>query len=141
VKGGKVGRLNDTIIELAKETKGRIEIIVVTTDRGLIVAGSLSDRASNETLAAMASLISETSIRVCNNMEMDRPKSTTIKTKNATIILIEFLVVDRWFRLGAKISKSGTRRYGIFRKQLTFNMMEEKLYKMSGDISRILRRV
>ncbi len=110
---GKTERLNQ-IIDLLVEDIGRpFRSCVVTNERGLIVAGKTKSGAVSDRLAAMISLLSDTSRRVNENLGYDHPRITTIKGSGVSIAVHEFEVQERWFRIGAELDDG---RFLFFRR-------------------------
>jgi predicted regulator of Ras-like GTPase activity (Roadblock/LC7/MglB family) len=100
---GKTEQLDQTIAVLIKEIGRPFKSCVVTNERGLIVAGKTKEGVVSERLAAMISLLSDTSRRVNENLGYDHPRITTIKGSGVSIAVHEFQVQDRWFRIGTEL--------------------------------------
>jgi predicted regulator of Ras-like GTPase activity (Roadblock/LC7/MglB family) len=100
---GKTEQLDQIISILIEEIGRPFKSCVVTNERGLIVAGKAKDGSVSERLAAMVSLLSDTSRRVNENLGYDHPRITTIKGSGVSIAVHEFQVQDRWFRIGAEL--------------------------------------
>jgi signal transduction histidine kinase/predicted regulator of Ras-like GTPase activity (Roadblock/LC7/MglB family) len=110
MKLGKMERLDIIVSDLISLSRGTIASCVVTNERGLVVAGKTTDGSSNETLAAMISLLSDVAVRVNSNLGFGHPKSATIKGLGVSIQIREFLVKNKQFRIGA-VTTEQERRY------------------------------
>lgn len=100
---GKTEQLDQIISNMIEEIGRPFKSCVVTNERGLIVAGKARDGAVSDRLAAMVSLLSDTSRRVNENLGYDHPRITTIKGSGVSIAVHEFQVQDRWFRIGTEL--------------------------------------
>ncbi|MHA1961913.1 MAG: hypothetical protein ACW99U_17025 [Candidatus Thorarchaeota archaeon] len=112
----KVDRLEEILRRMITKSHESISSCVVITERGLIVAGVVLDGSSNETLSAMVSLMSDTAVRVCGNLGFGNPRIAQVKTLGAIIIVNEFLVANRRFRMGAVLKDS--ERFSILRRRM-----------------------
>ncbi|MHA1909787.1 MAG: roadblock/LC7 domain-containing protein [Candidatus Thorarchaeota archaeon] len=135
---GTVDKLERIVGNLMKRSGGRFTCCVVTNERGLVVAGQGLDRTSNETLAAMMSLLSETSRRIINNLEIGEPRTASIKTLNATLSLYEFMVGNRPFRIGAILNEERIGRFSFMRRGMTLTRMQENINIAADQIIRVL---
>jgi predicted regulator of Ras-like GTPase activity (Roadblock/LC7/MglB family) len=110
---GKAEKLATVMEDLSKEIGRPFISAVVTNERGLIVAGKSKDGEIKSRFAAMISLLSDTSRRVNKNLGYDHPRITTIKGSGLSIIVHEFEVQKRWFRIGAELDDG---RFLFFRR-------------------------
>ena len=73
---GKLERLDGVLDDLII-SKRRFASCVVTNERGLVVAGRTVDGSSSQTLAAMISLFSDTTIRINENLGYGHPNGAS----------------------------------------------------------------
>ena len=139
MKPSRMDNLKLIIDDLLEGRKGTFAICVVTNERGLIVAGRSTDGSSTQSLAAMISLLSDTSNRVNENLGYGHPLSATVRTFGTTVLIREFLVRDKWFRIGAVMTQEKQFIRRFFRKQLLNpQIIEERLIIASENIRHIL---
>lgn len=138
---GKVDRLEVILRKMIAKSRESIVSCVVINERGLIVTGIVLDGSSNETLSAMVSLISDTALRVCGNLGVGNPRIAQVRTLGATIVMGEFLVMNRRFRMGAVLKN--TDRYSIFRRQMVVERMMpmKKIEDLFNKTTRNIRQV
>ncbi|MFX0055192.1 MAG: hypothetical protein ACFFAX_00305 [Promethearchaeota archaeon] len=110
---GKHQRLQDIVGELIDNGRSFMSC-VVTNERGLVVAGKSSDGSSNQTLAAMVSLLSDTAVRVSDNLGYGHPKTASVRGFGVTVSLHEFKVKDQWFRIGGVLEGDTILKRGLF---------------------------
>ncbi|MFW9846471.1 MAG: hypothetical protein ACFFD6_06975 [Candidatus Thorarchaeota archaeon] len=138
----KVDKLEGILRGMMAKSHETITSCVVITERGLIVAGVVSDGSSSETLSAMVSLISDTAVRVSGNLGFGNPRGALVRTLGANIVMNEFLVTNRKFRIGAVFTDS--ERFSIFRrrmiveKRMPMEKIEDLFNKATRDIRKIL---
>ena len=137
MREGKIDKLDRVMNELISEGQD-FTSCVVTNERGLVVAGDSAEGFSSQVLAAMISLMSDTAIRVSENLGYGHPKTSVIKGFGASISIQEFVVRDRWFRIGAISSENivGGRRF--FRKRNKTERAEAKLSTAAKKLRSIL---
>ena len=135
---GTVEKLERIIKNLMNRSGGRFTCCVVTNERGLVVAGQGIESISNETLAAMMSLLSETSRRIISNLDIGKPRTASIKTMNATLSLYEFIVGNRPFRIGAILDEEKHGRFSFFRRGMTLTRMQENINTAADEVIRVL---
>ncbi|MFW9807146.1 MAG: hypothetical protein ACFFFK_10500 [Candidatus Thorarchaeota archaeon] len=111
---------------------------VVTNERGLVVAGSSIEGFSSQILAAMISLMSDTAIRVSENLGYGHPKTSSIKGFGVSISVQEFMVRDRWFRIGAILSDEGQKPVRFFRRDFKHRNVEARLAVVAKKLRSIL---
>ena len=110
---GKTERLDTIMQNLSVEIGRPFKSCVVTNERGLIIAGTTKNGSYSDRLAAMISLLSDTSRRVNENLGYDHPRITTIKGSGVSIAVHEFRVQDKWFRIGTELDDG---RFLFFRR-------------------------
>jgi predicted regulator of Ras-like GTPase activity (Roadblock/LC7/MglB family) len=133
---GKIQKLEKIMDELVRSGQN-FTSCVVTNERGLVVAEESVDGFSSQTLAAMISLMADTAIRVSENLGYGHPKTSSIKGLGVSISIREFMVQDRWFRIGAILSSDRSLRMRFLRKGLNHERAESKL----ADATRRLRSI
>lgn len=134
---GKYELLTEILNELVGESDGRFESCVVTNERGLIVTGK-SVTGTNHTLAAMVSLLSDTARRINENLGFEHPKISKIKSYGVVISSLEFMVQNRWFRIGTVHSVAKSRKRAFFRKKLNSNHFDGRLERAAERIRFVL---
>lgn len=137
MKEGKIQRLNRIMNELVGSGVS-FTSCVVTNERGLIVAEESIENNSTQTLAAMISLMSDTAIRVSTNLGYDHPTTSSINGLDASIAIQEFIVQDRWFRIGAIVSKNNQSKKRFFKKSFNPKKIESKLAEAARKLCAIL---
>ena len=135
---GKWERLDEIVSDLMRRSGGRFKSCVVTNERGLIIASRVSNGVSDETVAAMMSLLSETAQRVNSNLGVGFPKTASIKAAGATISLQEFRVLGRHFRIGAILREEPQGRISFFRRGMTLTRMQENMTTAAERIRFVL---
>ncbi|MHA2353143.1 MAG: hypothetical protein ACXABX_08500 [Candidatus Thorarchaeota archaeon] len=138
MKLGKMERLNIIVDDLISMSKGTIASCVVTNERGLVVAGKSVDGSSNETLAAMVSLLSDVAVRVNSNLGYGHPKSATIKGFGVLLQVREFLVKSKQFRIGAVTTEQERSRFYILKKRIDGRQIEHNLGVAAEGIRQVL---
>ena len=138
MKLGKMERLNIIVDELIKLSRGTISSCVVTNERGLVVAGKTMDGSSNETLAAMISLLSDAAMRVNSNLGYGHPKAASIKGHGVLLQIREFLVKSKQFRIGAVTTGQERSRFYSLRKRIDERQTENNLGTAAERICRVL---
>jgi predicted regulator of Ras-like GTPase activity (Roadblock/LC7/MglB family) len=126
MKEGKIQKL-ERIMENLVGTGRSFTSCVVTNERGLVVAEDSVDGHSSQTLAAMVSLMSDTAIRVSENLGYGHPKTSIIRGAGLSISIREFMVRDKWFRIGVILSKDNQTKKWFFRRNLGIESIESKL--------------
>jgi predicted regulator of Ras-like GTPase activity (Roadblock/LC7/MglB family) len=138
----KVDKLEGILTKMITKSHETISSCVVITERGLIVAGIVLDGSSNETLSAMVSLMSDTAVRVCGNLGFGNPRIAQIRTLGAIIIMNEFLVANRRFRMGAVLKDyerfSIIRRRMVVKKRMPLEKIEDLFNMTAQDIRKTL---
>ncbi|MHA1948353.1 MAG: hypothetical protein ACW987_00685 [Candidatus Thorarchaeota archaeon] len=134
---GKYERLTEILEGLVGESNGRFESCVVTNERGLIVTGK-SVKGTSHTLAAMVSLLSDTASRINENLGFGHPKISSIKSFGVVLSTLEFMVLKKWFRIGAVHIETKRRRLAFFRKKLTSASVDEHLEQAAERIRLVL---
>lgn len=135
---GKHDRLNNVIENLITESNGALTNCVVTNERGLVVTGISKDGSSSQDLAAMISLLSDTAVRVNNNLGFGTPKGVSIDGIGVTLALHEFLVQNKRFRIGVVIHEGFFRRYFFSRKRSIRHSINDMLQDTSKKVRTIL---
>ncbi|MFW9804221.1 MAG: hypothetical protein ACFFFC_16290 [Candidatus Thorarchaeota archaeon] len=110
---GKHEKLEDIVGDLIANGRS-FTSCVVTNERGLVVAAKSSDGSSNQTLAAMVSLLSDAAVRVSGNLGYGHPKTASVRGFGVTVSLHEFKVRDRWFRIGGVLEGDTILKRGLF---------------------------
>ncbi len=136
---GKLDQLNGIIRQLINTSKGAITNCVVTNERGLVVAGVSTDGSSQQDLAAMISLLSDTAVRVNGNLGFGAPKGVQITGLGVSVSLHEFLVQNRRFKIGA-IVQEGYHWRTLFRSKPASQIVVNKLEKAAGMIRKVLEQ-
>ncbi len=131
---GKTEQLDQIISILIEEIGRPFKSCVVTNERGLIVAGKAKDGAVSDRLAAMVSLLSDTSRRVNENLGYDHPRITTIKGSGVSIAVHEFQVQDRWFRIGTELDDG---RF-LFYRRVEDKKVWQSLEKTADKVRNVL---
>ncbi|MFW9861521.1 MAG: hypothetical protein ACFFET_04445 [Candidatus Thorarchaeota archaeon] len=138
----KIDRLEGILRRMIIKSNDSMSSSVVITERGLIVAGVVTDGSSSETLSAMVSLMSDTACRVSGNLGFGNPRTALVKTLGVIIVMSEFLVSNRRFRMGAVLKDSERfsilRRRMIVEKRMTMEKIEDLFNKAERDIRKIL---
>lgn len=134
---GKYERLNAIIEQLLDKSNGSVSSCVVTNERGLIVTGLANDGSSNQDLAAMIALFSDTATRVNTNLGFGHPRTASIDSFGVSIAMHEFLVRNHWFRIGAIMQNNG-RRLTFFRRKMTRRKLEHYLETTAKRVRRVL---
>lgn len=137
----KVDRLEGILRGMIAKSNRTISSCVVTTERGLIVAGVVLDGSSNETLSAMVSLMSDTAARVCGNLGFSNPRTTVVRTADRIVVMSEFPVMDRRFRVGAVLNDS--RKFSILRGRLSVEkrIPMERIDSLFSEVSSNVREI
>lgn len=138
MKLGKMDRLDIIVDDLIRLSKGTIASCVVTNERGLVVAGKNTDGSSNETLAAMISLLSDAAVRVNSNLGYGHPKSASIKGLGVLIQIQEFPVKNKQFRIGAVTTGQVRSRFNFLKKRIDDRQIEHNLGIAAKGIRRVL---
>ncbi|MFW9787743.1 MAG: hypothetical protein ACFFE2_10435 [Candidatus Thorarchaeota archaeon] len=125
MREGKTAKLEQIMDDLVGPEQDFLSC-VVTNERGLVVAGESIEDYSSQILAAMISLMSDTAIRVSENLGYGHPKTSSIKGFGVSITIQEFMVRDRWFRIGA-IAPNGRQRKRFFFRRDNSEHVESKL--------------
>ncbi len=139
---GKGELLSQVIDDLTRELDQNLVMCVVTTERGLIVAAGGDDQLSNN-LAAMVSLMVDTSHRVAESLDLSTPRVTRIDTTDWTTMVYEFPVHGRPFRLGVVLGawsagRSRSRWRWSLRRRRGRRNVQEVLGKAADRIREIL---
>ncbi len=140
----KYERLERILESLVTKSHKGITNCVVINERGLIVASKVLDESSNETFAAMVSLMSDTSLRICNNLDYENPRTTIVRTPSFLVAVNEFLVMKRRFRIGTVFIEKENRKFSLCRgrlfveKRLKMEKIEDLLIKTTQDIRAVL---
>ncbi len=96
---GRGYKLMNEINRLSVLIGREISNCIITNERGLIVASLRPIGPFEEKLAAMASLLSETGKRVASNIELGDMHRVVVGSFHATLIMQEFPVKGRSFRI------------------------------------------
>jgi len=137
MKKGKHEKLEEIVTDVVEDGHGILSC-VVTNERGLIVTGQTTDGSSNDTLAAMVSLLSDSATRVSENLGYGHPKTASVKNYGINIALHEFKVRDRWFRIGAVHEAKGLLDRGFFDKLFSRGSVEDNLTNAAAKIRSVL---
>ncbi|MFW9795260.1 MAG: hypothetical protein ACFFEE_13210 [Candidatus Thorarchaeota archaeon] len=137
MREGKTDKL-DRIMESLVGPDQNFTSCVVTNERGLVVAGESVEGFSSQILAAMISLMSDTAIRVSENLGYGHPKTSSIKGYGVLISIQEFMVRDRWFRIGAVLSENKESRRRFFRRGFKPEKIETRLAGAAKKLRSIL---
>ena len=138
MKLGKMERLDIIVDDLIRLSKGAIASCVVTNERGLVIAGKNIDGSSNETLAAMISLLSDAAVRVNSNLGYGHPKSASIKGYGVLLQIREFQVKSKQFRIGAVTTEQERSRFYFLKKRIDDRQTESNLGTAAERIRRVL---
>ncbi|MFW9843708.1 MAG: roadblock/LC7 domain-containing protein [Candidatus Thorarchaeota archaeon] len=130
----KIDKLQDILMKTIADADDTILGCVVTNERGLIVSEVILDGQSNETLAAMVSLVSDSTQRVSKNLGYGNPRTSLIRPPGVTIAVSEFLVMNRRFRMGTILEHSKSRRSLFRRRQQTLEGIEDMQNKAIREI-------
>ncbi|MEM2142210.1 MAG: roadblock/LC7 domain-containing protein [Candidatus Thorarchaeota archaeon] len=103
---GRGQRLNDTLRDVFRGTSETVRWCIVTNERGLIVASITDIGPQEEKLAAMASLLSETSKRISTNIEGGKFDTANIEFSGHRMSMAEFPVRGRPFRIAVVTSQA-----------------------------------
>lgn len=135
MREGKIEKLDRIMSDLVGH---EFTSCVVVNERGLVVAGESTEGFSSQILAAMVSLMSDTAIRVNENLGYGHPKTSSIKGYGSSISILEFMIRDAWFRIGAIVSEDyqGGRRF--FRKRSKSERVEDKLAVAAKKLRSVL---
>ncbi len=141
MSANKADKLEGILRTMISKSHEAITSCVVTTERGLIVAGVVTDHTSSDILSAMVSLMSDTAARVCGNLGYGNPKTALVQTMNTTIAMAEFPVMDRRFRMGAVLSES--RKFSIFGGRLVIEkrVPVERIDGIFNEVTRSIREI
>ncbi len=135
---GKHELLNNLIEDLITKSNGALANCVVTNERGLVVTGISKDGSSSQDLAAMISLISDTAVRVNNNLGFGAPKGVSIDGIGVTLALHEFLVQNKRFRIGGVIHEGFFKRYFFSRRRSIRYSINDMLQDTAKQVRSIL---
>ena len=135
---GKLDRLGQIVDRLIEDPQRGITSCVVTNDRGMIIVAKTADGSSDQTLAAMVSLLSSTAERVNSNLGIEHPKITSIKSMGVMLSVREFIVHNRWFRLGVILNESNNGRFSFIRKGMDPKKAEVTLEKAAENVRIVL---
>ncbi len=135
---GKHDLLNNIIENLIAESNGALTNCVVTNERGLVVTGISKDGSSSQDLAAMISLLSDTAVRVNNNLGFGAPKGVSIDGIGVTLALHEFLVQNKRFRIGGIIHEGFFKRYFFSRRRSIRYSINDLLQETAKNVRSIL---
>ncbi|MFW9800518.1 MAG: roadblock/LC7 domain-containing protein [Candidatus Thorarchaeota archaeon] len=135
---GKMERLGRTVDQLIKDSPGRLSGCVVTNERGLVVAEKSLDGSSSQTLAAMISLLSDTAIRVNDNLGFGHPRTASIRALGALVAIHQFQVQNKWFRIGAVLIDDNDGRFWPLKRHLSVRRVEKSLGSAAQKIRSIL---
>lgn len=138
MKLGKMERLDIIVDDLIGISRGTISSCVVTNERGLVVAGKNTDGSSNETLAAMFSLLSEAAVRVNSNLGYGHPKSASVKGLGVLIQIREFVVKNKQFRIGVVTTERERSRFYFLKKRIGDEQIERNLGVTAERIRQVL---
>ncbi len=137
MREGKLERLDGVLSDLMID-KRKFASCVVTNERGLVVAGRTVDGSSSQTLAAMISLFSDTTIRINDNLGYGHPKGALIRALGMTFSIHEFMVKNRWFRIGAIQTEENKGWISRIRKRSAGKDAEFNLVRAANRIRDIL---
>ncbi|MFW9847643.1 MAG: hypothetical protein ACFFF4_00785 [Candidatus Thorarchaeota archaeon] len=135
---GKLELLGQIVDGLVRDPKRSITGCVVTNDRGMIIAGRTKDGASDQTLAAMISLLSSTAERVNRNLGIGYPKLTLIKSLGVKVSVMEFTVRNKRFRMGAMLTESNNGRRSFIRRRISDRKTEATLENAVQNVRSVL---
>lgn len=135
---GKYDLLERIVNGLVGTTEGKFVSCVVTNERGLIVAKKSVNGLSNQPLAAMVSLLSDTACRINDNMGYEHPKTSSISSHGVLISTYEFLVKERWFRIGVVLTDENRGRRRLFRRRIDYEKVNRFLGQAAVQIRNIL---
>ncbi len=135
---GKHDLLNNLIEGLITKSNGALANCVVTNERGLVVTGISKDGSSSQDLAAMISLLSDTAVRVNNNLGFGAPKGVSIDGIGVTLALHEFLVQNKRFRIGGIIHEGLFKRYFFSRRKSIRYSINDLLQETAKNVRSIL---
>ncbi len=135
---GRGHRLMEEMMRLSVRIGREVKYCVVTNERGLIVASTGSIGPFEERLAAMASLLAETGKRVVSTVELGVLSHASVATLDDTLIMYEFPVRGRPFRMVVVIPTRETRRGGLLRIFRSRIDMETGLAQTIESVKKIL---
>ncbi|MGQ4871842.1 MAG: hypothetical protein ACP6IT_08400 [Candidatus Thorarchaeota archaeon] len=133
---GKSERLDRILQGLHSELGESLRTCVVTNERGLIVAALDTHSTTNESVAAMVSLVSDTSRRVAQNLQLEKMSLIQVSTPNNRFVVHEFDVHGRPFRLGVVVEGDILRR-GI-RQLLRRRNVDQILLRAAKEIRKVM---
>lgn len=136
---GKLDQLNEIIQQLISDSRGALTNCVITNERGLVVAGISTDGSSQQDLAAMISLLSDTAVRVNGNLGFGKPIGVQIRGLGVSISLHEFLVQNRPFKIGAIVQEGHPWRT-MFRQKPVHQIVVNRLQKAATQIRKVLEK-
>ncbi|MHA1959899.1 MAG: hypothetical protein ACW99U_06690 [Candidatus Thorarchaeota archaeon] len=137
---GKMEQLGRIVEDLIVYSGNRLTSCVVTNERGLVVAGKSSDGSSSQALAAMISLLSDTAARVNGNLGFGHPKTASIGSSGVIVSIREFLVQNRWFRIGAVLTEDNNGRLSFFRRKMNAKKVDDYLMTAAEQVRLVLER-
>ncbi len=136
---GTIGKLELVLDEMVSKTNTEIGRCVVTNERGLIVAEKKTLSTSNETLAAMISLLSDTALRINRNLGLNDPNTATIESMETTFSMCEFPVNNKRFRIGVITEGNGTKlKRRNFLRRRKYEDLDDTLRIAAKSIQKIL---
>jgi len=135
---GKLDRLGEIVDRLLENPQRGFSSCVVTNERGMIIVAKTVDGSSDQTLAAMVSLLSSTAERVNSNLGIEHPKLTLIKSVGVTLSVREFMVNNRWFRLGAILTQGNNGRFSFNKRRMNPKKAEATLEKATVKLRGVL---
>ena len=136
---GTIGKLELVLDEMVSKTNTEIGRCVVTNERGLIVAEKKTISTSNETLAAMISLLSDTALRINRNLGLNDPNTATIESMGTIFSMCEFPVNDRRFRIGVITEGNRSKfRKRTFLRRRKHDDLDDTLRIAAKSIQKIL---
>jgi predicted regulator of Ras-like GTPase activity (Roadblock/LC7/MglB family) len=135
---GKNQQLSEILQYLVATSQWMVKRCIVTNERGLVVASSVTLGPPEERLAAMASLLSETAKRITATIPLGNFQNADITTAEGSMLMQEFLVKGRVFRLIVILrSSTTTGRWAAYRRR----NLRKDLWKRVSDATEVIRGV
>ncbi|MHA1653071.1 MAG: hypothetical protein ACTSYX_05665 [Candidatus Thorarchaeota archaeon] len=133
---GKSERLDRILRNLHSDVGESLRTCVVTNERGLIVAALDTHSTTNESVAAMVSLVSDTSHRVAQNLQLEKTSLVQVNTPSDKFVVLEFDVHGRPFRLGVIVGGDMPRR--SIRQLLRRRNVDHILLRAAKEIRKVM---
>jgi predicted regulator of Ras-like GTPase activity (Roadblock/LC7/MglB family) len=133
-----VGRLETIIDSFVSKMPKELSGCIVTNERGLVIAEMIRDGSHSHEFAAMISLLSDTATRINRNLGFSATESASIRSKDKTLCIHEFLVQNRRFRIGAIVRKNTGRKFRFLGRRSSMESIERALQNTAKEVRSIL---